>query len=225
MKYKREKGTPEKLFLGLVIGLAGSLCMLEYGKPLAAVYIPNGDIGEIIDFADEPVRITLPEPELPEYVEPEKVNDHSTELNIVPDEVATPENNNTDPFEEFQVNDSGLYIPDFVSEQEIILDMPFVLVEQKPIFEGLERFLGENVKYPPRRRDVGDQGYVAVQFTVTHTGAIDKESIKILRSPHQDFTKEVMRVMKKMPDWEPGKQRGKPVNVTHTLPIRFKLKS
>ena len=60
---------------------------------------------------------------------------------------------------------------------------------------------------------------------MTRTGEIDKKSIKILRSPHPDFTREVTRVMNKIPDWNPSKQRGKPVNVTHALPTRFRLKT
>ena len=44
MNYKKEKTTPERLFLGLVIGLASSLCVLEYGEPIAAKFIFTGEI-------------------------------------------------------------------------------------------------------------------------------------------------------------------------------------
>lgn len=222
MKIKKEKSTPERLLLGLVVGLAASLCVLEYGEPLAANYKFIGEVGEILDLTEEDIRVTLPEPEetLPE---PEKVNKQSTELNIVPD-AEIKEETETE-IEDLVIIDTGLYIPDFVPEPKIIQTMPFILIEEKPEFEGLEAFLGRNIKYPPRRRDAGDQAQVGVRFTVTHTGEIDKSNIEILGNHHPDFTREVLRVMKLMPDWKPGKQRGKPVNVIHTLPIRFKLKS
>ena len=223
MNYRKEKKTPERLFLGLVIGLAASLCVLEYGEPLGSKFVFTGEISERLDLTEEDVRITLPEPEQEKIDLPKKVNRQTTELNIVSDADDLPETEES--LEEFVFSDSGLYIPDFVLEPEFIQDIPFIMVEEKPNFDGLEIFLARNVKYPPRRRDAGDQGYVGVQFTVTHTGAIDKENIKILNSPHPDFSREVLRVMKKMPDWEPGKQRGKAVNVTHTLPIRFRLKT
>ena len=223
MNYKKEKTTPERLFLGLVIGLASSLCVLEYGEPIAAKFIFTGEMSQRLDLTEEDVRITLPELELEKIIRPEKINRQTALLNIVPDAVIVKEAK--EPTEAYVFNDSGLYVPDFIREPDIVDDIPFVMAEEKPTLEGLELFLAQNIKYPSRRRDQGDQGYVAVQFTVTRTGEIDKKSIKILRSPHPYFTREVLRIMNKMPDWNPGKQRGKPVNVKHTLPIRFRLKT
>jgi protein TonB len=221
--YRKEKKTPERLFIGLVIGLASSLCVLEYGEPLVSQFVFTGEISEHLDLFEEDVRVTLPEPEQEKIIQSDKINRQTVELNVVPDVIETKET--SDPIDDFVFCDSGLYMPEFIPEPEIMDDIPFVLVEEKPTLDGLELFLARNVKYPPLRRDAGDQGYVAVQFTVTHSGAIDKDNIKILKSPHQDFTREVLRVMKKMPDWKPGMQRGKAVNVTYTLPIRFRLKS
>ena len=77
-------------------------------------------------------------------------------------------------------------------------DFSFVLVEEKPTLNGLELFLARNVKYPPRARGAGDQGCIAVQFTVTHSEAIDKDNNKIIRTLHQDFTREVHTVKKRL---------------------------
>jgi len=49
------------------------------------------------------------------------------------------------------------------------------------------------------------------------------ENVKVTRSVDPSLDKEAIRVINKMPKWIPGKQRGKPVNVSFSVPINFQL--
>ena len=107
-------------------------------------------------------------------------------------------------------------------EEEVI----FVVVESMPEFPGgaqaMYKFLGENVKYPVIAQENGIQGRVICQFTVNKDGSlVDIEVVRSGGDPSLD--KEAVRVIKSMPKWNPGKQRGKPVRVKYTIPVNFKL--
>ena len=98
--------------------------------------------------------------------------------------------------------------------------------ETPPSFPGglnaLFEYLNQNVKYPPIARKNNIQGRVIVQFVVGKNGKIkDVEVVRSGGDPSLD--KEAARVIKSMPQWIPGKQRGVPVRVKYTAPVNFKL--
>jgi protein TonB len=101
----------------------------------------------------------------------------------------------------------------------------FKVVEQMPAFEGgnaaLFKYLGENLKYPVMARENGVEGTVVVQFVVNEDGSIVTPAV--VRDIGAGCGEEALRVVKGMPKWQPGKQRGKAVRVQFNLPIRFKL--
>lgn len=68
---------------------------------------------------------------------------------------------------------------------------------------------------------MGIEGRITISFVIDKDGSIT--NIKILRGIGFGCDKEAIRVLNKMPKWNPGKQRGKPVKVSMTLPITFKL--
>ena len=115
-------------------------------------------------------------------------------------------------------------IPEEVAEEPQI----FTIVEENPEFPGGEvelfKYLGKNTKYPAIAKDAGIQGIVYVQFVVMEDGSINPNMITILRGVHPALDNEAIRVVKKMPKWKPGRQRGKPVRVYYKLPFRFTLK-
>ena len=102
----------------------------------------------------------------------------------------------------------------------------FVQVEQMPEYPGgeaaLRQFLASNVKYPDDAVKSGTQGKVFVKFVVNKDGKVVNP--KIARSVSPSIDKEALRVVSIMPNWTPGKQRGKNVAVEYTVPILFKLK-
>ena len=98
-------------------------------------------------------------------------------------------------------------------------------VEVLPEYPGgaaaMMRYLAQNVKYPQAAQENGRQGKVVVQFVVDTDGSII--NAHVLTSVDPDLDKEALRVIKSMPRWTPGKQKGKPVRVKYTVPVNFRL--
>ncbi|MBR1877423.1 MAG: TonB family protein [Paludibacteraceae bacterium] len=116
------------------------------------------------------------------------------------------------------------YMNDVENEDEPL----FVVVEQMPQFPGgqqaMSQFLSETVKYPVVAYENNIQGRVIVQFVVNKDGSIsDVEVVRSGGDPSLD--KEAVRVVKYMPKWRPGKQKGNPVRVKYTMPVTFSIKA
>lgn len=105
-------------------------------------------------------------------------------------------------------------------------DVVFMVVEEMPEFpggtQGLFQYLSENVKYPVIAQENGIQGRVVCRFIVNTDGSIT--DIEVLRSGGDpSLDKEAVRVISSMPNWKPGKHKGKPVRVRYSVPVSFKL--
>lgn len=105
-------------------------------------------------------------------------------------------------------------------------DVVFVVVETMPEFPGgqqaLFKYLSENVKCPAVAQRKGIQGRVICQFVVNKDGSI--VNVEVVRSGGDaSLDKEAVRVIKSMPKWKPGKQRGKVVRVKYTLTVNFSI--
>ena len=103
----------------------------------------------------------------------------------------------------------------------------YEVVEVMPKFKGGEsammEFLMMNMKYPQAAVKAKQQGRAIVGFVVRKDGTVS--DVHITKSAGYDvLDEEAMRVVKSMPAWEPGKQKGKPVNVKYNVPITFRLK-
>ena len=110
-------------------------------------------------------------------------------------------------------------------EEEVEEEQIFTIVEDMPTFPGgdeaLFRYLSENIDYPAMAADAGIQGVVYVSFVVDKDGQV--KDVKVLRGIGGGCDKEAIRVVKSMPKWAPGRQRGKSVKVQYNLPVRFRL--
>jgi TonB family protein len=82
-------------------------------------------------------------------------------------------------------------------------------------------FLSKNIKYPENAKQNKTEGRVVVKFVVDEKGYI--QSPEIMRSPDSLLSTEALRVVKLMPPWQPGKDKGKNVPVYFYLPIQFTL--
>lgn len=126
--------------------------------------------------------------------------------------------------EETTVEEVEYVIEDTKDEEPVEAEI-FVIVEQLPSFPGGEeaftKFLGDNIVYPQRAREAGIEGRVTVGFVVETDGRIT--NVKVLRSKAAVLDEEAVRVVKLMPKWNPGKQRGKAVRVQYQVPITFAL--
>lgn len=101
----------------------------------------------------------------------------------------------------------------------------FFIVEDMPEFPGgemaLRTYIANAIKYPVIAQENGIQGKVYVTFVVGKDGSVSNASIA--RGVDPSIDKEALRVINSLPKWKPGKQRGKPVNVSYTVPINFQL--
>jgi len=112
-----------------------------------------------------------------------------------------------------------------MEEEEVEEEQIFTIVEDMPQFPGgdgaLMNYIASHVVYPEIAKENGITGRVYVRFVVDRKGNVDK--VTIARGVDPSLDKAAMDVIKSMPNWSPGKQRGKPVNVWYTAPINFVL--
>jgi protein TonB len=112
-----------------------------------------------------------------------------------------------------------------VTEPELDENAIFQVVETQPEFPGgiaeLMKYLQKNMRYPKVCKEQGLQGRVIVQFVVNTDSTIS--DVNVIKPVNPHFDKEALRVVKAMPKWKPGTQRGKPVRVRCTLPVTFRL--
>ncbi len=101
----------------------------------------------------------------------------------------------------------------------------FFIVEEMPEFpggeEGLLKFVTENTKYPEVAKEKKIQGKVFVQFVINKDGNV--EDVKLAKGVDPLLDEAAMNIVKSMPQWKPGKQRGQYVKVSFTIPINFQL--
>ena len=104
-------------------------------------------------------------------------------------------------------------------------DSIYQIVEEMPQFPGGEQammnFVAKNVVYPQEAKDKEIAGRVFVSFVVEKDGSVNE--VKVLRGIGGGCDEEAVRVVKSMPKWKPGKQKGKPVRVSYMMPLNFKL--
>lgn len=95
-------------------------------------------------------------------------------------------------------------------------------IDKRPAFTGgkvaMDTFIKENLKWPS---DYGNSGYVIIKATVSKTGEILNPTIEKKLCDFCD--KEALRIVTKMPKWQPGQKNDEPVNAIVNIPIRFEL--
>jgi TonB family protein len=116
----------------------------------------------------------------------------------------------------------GTYTSD---EQKEVPQDVFDVVEVMPQFPGgapkLFEYLSQNIRYPKEAMESNTQGRVIVSFVVCKDGSIC--DAKVVKSVSPALDAEGLRVISSMPNWTPGTQSGKAVNVKYTVPISFRL--
>ncbi len=101
----------------------------------------------------------------------------------------------------------------------------YTVVDQMPEFPGgdiaLKRFIAQNVEYPKEARENDIQGTVYLRFVVKKDGSIGK--VEIERGVHKLLDDAAIKVVKSLPDFNPGKQGGRNKNVWFSIPVKFRL--
>lgn len=104
-------------------------------------------------------------------------------------------------------------------------EVPFVVVEEMPMFPGGDKelltYIGKNTIYPEVAKANNIQGRVIIRFCVTAKGGVSQ--ISVLKGVSTELDEEAVRVVKTLPEFLPGRQGGKPVPVWYMVPITFTL--
>ena len=205
---ERKKG----LFLqiGLVIALLLVFGAFEY-KTYEKIAYNLGALSlddleeEIIPITKQEVKPPPPPPPPPEVIE---IVEDDVEIE---DEIEI-EDTESDEDEEIEI----------IEEDD---DEFFMVVENMPVFPGgdlgLMKYIQKHVKYPAIAKEYNITGKVYVSFIVDKTGSVT--NVKIVRGVDKNLDSEAVRVVKSLPKYKPGKQRGKAVRVMFTIPINFTL--
>lgn len=167
--------------------------------------------------ASQIAEVTKQKEKKPKPPAPPKIEIDPVEQPVKPDEREVPEAE--------LVEDKAISMPD--GGEAVIKEEPkvFKAVEQEPEYPGgrskLFRYLRQQTQYPSSAKEAGIEGTVIVNFVVNKDGSIT--DVQIGSGVSSKLNKEALRVVKNMPKWKPGKQRGKRVRVRYRVPIRFSL--
>ena len=103
----------------------------------------------------------------------------------------------------------------------------FITADEPPVFPGgveaMMKYLEDNIVYPAKAKRKGISDIVMLRLLIDRTGKI--AGIDVENSVDKALIKEAVRVVSKMPNWQPAKQDGKNVAVYFSLPVRFALDS
>ncbi len=211
------------LLLGLVLALGITLLAFEWTtKPseveslgtLDAVQVEE----EVIPITrQEEIKVTPPPPVT--VVEVLNIVDNTQQVNDDLSIFDSEANNET------LVDVAPIVIETKQEEEKEEDTQVFIIVEEMPEFPGgeaaLRAFIAKSINYPVIAQENGIQGKVYVTFVVDKDGGISEA--KVARGVDASLDKEALRVVNMLPKWKPGKQRGKPVRVSYTVPISFVL--
>jgi protein TonB len=224
-EYKKnsKKDLNRKRTLFLQIGLVMSLTIVFVAFEWKTYEIQENILSGInsIQIDQEIVQVTQQE-----QPEPPKAPQVTTILEVIDgDEIIQDEINIS--IEDRPDQAAQTYVPVSIEEApEPVAEEIFTFVEEYPEFLGGEKALYEyiknNVNYSELAIKTNIEGTVYVEFVVEKDGSIS--DVKVLRGIGGGCDEEAVRVVKSMPKWKPGKQRGQPVRVYYTLPIDFKIK-
>jgi protein TonB len=213
--------------IGLTLVLGVTWGAVEYKSYERKIDLTNGDM-LVDDEEDVPITEQLktpPPPPPPPPPAPEVIE-------IVEDEEEVEET-----VIESTESDEEMVIEDIVVEDDFDdIDVPFAVIEDVPIFPGCEsvaksqrracfqeqmnKHIRKNFRYPDIAQEMGIQGRVYVNFIISTDGTIT--NIR-MRGPDKNLENEAARIIGRLPQMTPGRQRGRPVRVPFSIPITFRL--
>lgn len=114
---------------------------------------------------------------------------------------------------------------DVTAPADTTKNVVYDVTETMPQFPGgqgvMMKYLAANIKYPASAVKAKKQGRVIVAFVIQKDGSVT--NVRIVKSVDPELDAEALRIVKAMPNWTPGTQDGKPVNVNYTIPVVFSL--
>ena len=233
------------LGLGIGLFLAGLAAPTLYNWFAPANRLPNDQImieADMIKLAEPPAEVPV---SLPPVEEAPAVNTVRNLPLVVMPEADVVEESLPPTTDELQEATSGPVTAEGTGDIDVIAppessaptvaekaleiapkpDEVFVAVEQDPQYPGgmdaLRTFLSKSLNYPRPAANAGISGRVFVSFVVNTDGSLT--DVHVLKGIGFGCDEEAIRVIRKMPNWRPGKQSGRAVRVKYNLPIVFTL--
>ncbi|MFO8236059.1 MAG: energy transducer TonB [Bacteroidales bacterium] len=213
----------KSLFLEIGFVVALGLVLLAFEWTTQPSQNDSFTGGEEEEVEQEEVPVTRQE----QQKEPPPPPPQSTEqINIVDDDVEIEDELMLEETEADQETETSYDSFSDEEEEEEEENQVFMKVEDMPEFRGggiggFRNYIQENLKYPTVAAENGIEGTVFVKFVVDQDGSIS--NVEVLRGVDPALDEEAVRAIRDAPEWEPGKQRGKPVRVQFTIPIVFQL--
>ena len=225
---KTEKANLEnKRLIFAELGLIAALLVVYAGLESSARVRQASLLPEntIMDDEDDILAVTLdtppPAPEVPA-------------LPMLSDEMEIVDNDITVDLDFQSLDDTDVpvdiqeYVREEVIEEEVEDDpIPFVMVEQKPTFNGgdangFAKWVNSRLVYPEAAKENGVEGRVVLQFTIGKDSRL--QDVKVLNTPDESLAQEAVRIVSSSPKWEPGRQRDRAVKVSYTFPVIYRLR-
>lgn len=209
-------------FLGLTLSLAFVIIAINWKSYDEADLIDLGQVTtQFEDLLEIPKSEQLPPPPPPPAALTPQIVEVANEAIIEDLEI----NLDVEMNEDTKIQELNI---DFTVEpiEEEKVEEVFTIVENfpKPVggMSAFYQYVGDEIVYPHTARRLGISGVVFVRFVVEKDGKIS--NVEIARGIGAGCDEEAVRVLKNAPAWEPGNQRGRPVRVFMTVPIRFILR-
>ncbi|PKP08685.1 MAG: energy transducer TonB [Bacteroidetes bacterium HGW-Bacteroidetes-4] len=204
------------LEIGMVVALGLVIAAFQWSTS-EKLYDENLQFTLNVAYEPELIPITTPE-EKKKQEQPKTV-----ETLVLVEDILEIDEVEIQPTEFFETTEVAI-LP--IGDEDLVAeDSVFIIVEEEPVFPGgfsaLIRTISKHIEYPEIAKETGTKGRVFVNFVVNQQGKV--EQVKVIRGVDPLLDREAARVISNLPDWTPGKQRGKPVKVAFTVPINFQL--
>ncbi len=224
-----EKRYSLRLFAGLAVAVSITLVAFEWRTPFEEIVLPpDGDGPEIIyEYVPVTEKTEKKKEDKPEEIKKKVFK--TDDFKISDKKEIENEEKKKEVVEEkkevvFVSPLDTIKLPDETGEPEI-----FKIVEEMPKFKCsddpmlLPEFILSKVKYPQRPKELGISGTSYIEFIVDNTGKVTET--KVIKGFDRECDAEALRVVKMLPDFCPGMQRGKKVPVRMVVPVKYELRN
>jgi protein TonB len=220
------------LSIGLLLISGIVFSAFTYRTYTKSAYDFSVDIGE--ELAEIP-QIVQP-PKMPEFTPPPPPKPKDIEIEIVPDEVKTPEKQIEEVKEKSPENLEP--IVEAKEPDEVLVPLPFMFSNDMPFYsecaglkgkerdkctvQAIHRNIKEAFVLPSLSKELGEEGTVYVRFVLNTNGVVSK--VEVLKGVSERLDKAAIEAVRKLPKANPGMHEGKPSSFFYTVPIKINLR-
>jgi len=214
------------LAFGAIVAFSSSIYALSWrDKPQEVQSL-------VMETIDDELEIEAPQTE---QVKPPPPPPPPPEIQVVEDDEILEDE---PEIEDIEIEENDIIeVPDVIVKEVVVEQEIFTIVEDMPKFKGCEnlkgndatnctnqeiqKFIAKNIVYPPMALENDIEGKVFIRFVVNAKGEVT--DVSIAKGADSLLDNAALKLVKTMPKFTPGKQRGKAVPVQYIIPINFKI--